>query len=73
MKKQYLMSSSYHGTGKVGRYLRGNQKSSIEDEQTTQWPKDKRTKGHTMMEKHCKDIRNTLNTGSKSGAAAKYI
>jgi hypothetical protein len=38
-----------------------------------QWPKDKRTKGQTMMEKHCIDIRNTLNTGSKSGAAAKYI
>ena len=37
-------------TRRVWRYQRGNQNSYIEEEQTTQWPKEKRTKGQEEFE-----------------------
>ena len=37
---------------RVCKYQRGNQKPYIEEEQTTQWSKEKSTKGQTMITKH---------------------
>jgi len=36
---------------RVRRYQRCNQNPYIEEEQTTQWPKEKRTKGQTTIYK----------------------
>ena len=37
--------------GRVCRYQRGNHNTYIEEEQTTQWPKEKSTKGQTAIYK----------------------
>jgi hypothetical protein len=37
--------------GRVWRYQRGNNNPYIEEEQTTQWPKEKSTKGQTTIYK----------------------
>jgi hypothetical protein len=36
---------------RVCKYQMGNQNPYIEEEQTTQWPKEKRTKGQTTIYK----------------------
>jgi hypothetical protein len=36
---------------RVCKYQRGNQNPYIEEEQTTQWPNEKRTKGQTTIYK----------------------
>ena len=38
--------------GRVGRYQRGNQNPYIEDEQTTQWPKEKVQKDKQRSTNH---------------------
>jgi len=38
--------------GRIQRYQRGNQKPYIEEEQTTQWPKEKGQKDKQRSTKH---------------------
>jgi len=40
------------GRGRVWRYQRGNQNSYIEEEQTTQWPKEEVQKDKQRSTKH---------------------
>ena len=47
--KYILTSYIYIYIGRVWRYQRGNQNTHIEEEQTTQWPKEKSTKGQTTI------------------------
>ena len=39
--RSYKNPTKRVGLRRVGRYQRGNQKPYIEEEQTTQWPKEK--------------------------------
>ena len=56
---QYLMS-----VRRVWRYQRGNQNPYIEEEQTTQWPKEKVQKDKQRSTKH-KVTRTPLKTGGE--------
>jgi hypothetical protein len=42
------------------RYQRGNQNPYIEHEQTTQWPKEKSTKGQTTISIHTHKIKDRV-------------
>jgi hypothetical protein len=44
---------SIPGGRRVWRYQRDNHNPSIEEEQTTQWPREKSTKGQTTIYKTC--------------------
>ena len=48
MKKQ----KKYHTVRRVWRYQRGNQIAYVEEEQTTQWPKEKVQKDKQQSTKH---------------------
>jgi hypothetical protein len=66
-------SSTVYHMKRVWRYHRGNHNSYIEEEQTTQWPKEKVQKDKQQATKHThktKDrvTRTPLKTGVNSGA-----
>jgi hypothetical protein len=52
---------------RVERYQRGNQNPNTEEEQTTQWPKEKSTKGQTTIKKNNKqkNLRIIVNTTTR--------
>jgi len=52
-KNNTTYSNKNHGVRRVWRYQRGNQNPYIEEEQTTQWPKEKVQKDkHKYLTKH---------------------
>jgi hypothetical protein len=59
-----------YSVGRVWRYQRGNQKPYIEEEQTTQWPKEKAQKDTQRSTKHTykikdRETRTPLKTGGE--------
>jgi len=58
---------------RVWRYQRGNQKSYIEEEQTTQWPKEKVQKDTQRSTKHTYKIKDRVTrTPLKTGGELRF-
>ena len=57
--------------GRVSRYQRGSQNPYIEEEQTTQWPKEKVQKDKQRSTKHT--YKTTTSVSSTSGAGTAHL
>ena len=71
-----LMNTTRHWVCRVWRYQMGNQNPYIEEEQTTQWPKEKVQQDKQRSTKHTykpKDrvIRTPLKTGGELGCSGR--
>ena len=66
----YQNSKHYQWIRRVWRYQRGNQNPYIEEEQTTQWPKEKSTKGQTTI--HITEDRVTQTPLKTGGGLRSY-
>ena len=69
----YIYIKIYLELRRVWRYQRGNQNPHIEEEQTTQWPKEKVQKDNHRSTKHTYKTKDwvtqpTLKTGVNSGS-----